>query len=369
MIDSRRPSWSATRHGRPQSGVELPAELLDQALLVLGALDVSLGDQNLSVARLHPQESHGRIMSEPCRPPGPPGPPMWRVLCAFGGDSSGCRPGRRRRRSRCSPSATALGGEPLGDPSRLERLVAAGPAGPPEPRSACSPSRARRRPAWRCPGISTSRSPSKNTSMACSRWPPVITTTLRAERVDPPGQVSTSSSRPRRGPSSPGCSARPQQRPRLGQVRGDHGGAGQQQLCQRARARPGRAAGRRTRRPSPGRARPAWPRAARRAPAPPPRSSARSPSIPILTASTPMSLATARTWAMIISGGIGWTAVTPTVFWAVIAVIAVMPCTPQAANAFRSAWMPAPPPESEPAIERTRWGAPRSPRVAREAPS
>ena len=37
-----------------------------------------------------------------------------------------------------------------------------------------------------------------------------------------------------------------------------------------------------------------------------------------------------------------------------IAVIAVMPCTPQRANAFRSAWMPAPPPESEPAIESTR---------------
>jgi hypothetical protein len=45
---------------------------------------------------------------------------------------------------------------------------------------------------------------------------------------------------------------------------------------------------------------------------------------------------------------------TPTVFWAVIAVMAVIPYTPQAANAFRSAWIPAPPPESEPAIERTR---------------
>ena len=43
----------------------------------------------------------------------------------------------------------------------------------------------------------------------------------------------------------------------------------------------------------------------------------------------------------------------PTVFCAVIAVIAVIPCTPQRANAFRSAWIPAPPPESEPAIEST----------------
>ena len=45
---------------------------------------------------------------------------------------------------------------------------------------------------------------------------------------------------------------------------------------------------------------------------------------------------------------------TATVFCAVMAVIAVIPCTPQRANALRSAWMPAPPPESEPAIESTR---------------
>ncbi len=49
------------------------------------------------------------------------------------------------------------------------------------------------------------------------------------------------------------------------------------------------------------------------------------PSIPILTASTPMSWATALTCATITSGGTACTAVTPTVFWAVIAVIAVIP--------------------------------------------
>ena len=43
-------------------------------------------------------------------------------------------------------------------------------------------------------------------------------------------------------------------------------------------------------------------------------------------------------------------ALTPTVFWAVSATIADMPCTPQRANAFRSAWMPAPPPESDEAM-------------------
>ena len=66
-----------------------------------------------------------------------------------------------------------------------------------------------------------------------------------------------------------------------------------------------------------------------------------------------MSSATARTWATIISGETASTALTPTVFCAVIAVIAVIPCTPQRAKALRSAWMPAPPPESEPAIEST----------------
>ena len=40
-------------------------------------------------------------------------------------------------------------------------------------------------------------------------------------------------------------------------------------------------------------------------------------------------------------------------FCTVIAVIAVVPCTPAFANAFRSAWIPAPPPESLPAIEST----------------
>ena len=45
--------------------------------------------------------------------------------------------------------------------------------------------------------------------------------------------------------------------------------------------------------------------------------------------------------------------VTPIVLCAVSAVIAVIPCTPQRAKAFRSAWIPAPPPESEPAIDST----------------
>ena len=83
---------------------------------------------------------------------------------------------------------------------------------------------------------------------------------------------------------------------------------------------------------------------------------ATSPSIPIFTASTPMSSTTARTCSITASGGSGYTALTPSVFWAVIAVIAVIPCAPQRAKAFRSAWMPAPPPESEPAMESSRGG-------------
>ena len=63
-----------------------------------------------------------------------------------------------------------------------------------------------------------------------------------------------------------------------------------------------------------------------------------------------MSSRTARTWAITIAPGSGWIALTPVVLCAVTAVIAVIPCTPQRANAFRSAWTPAPPPESEPAM-------------------
>ena len=49
-----------------------------------------------------------------------------------------------------------------------------------------------------------------------------------------------------------------------------------------------------------------------------------------------------------------WIERTPIVFCAVSAVMAVMPKQPRAAKVLRSAWMPAPPPESEPAIDRTR---------------
>ena len=54
------------------------------------------------------------------------------------------------------------------------------------------------------------------------------------------------------------------------------------------------------------------------------------------------------------STGIGHTPCTPSVFCAVSAVIAVAAKPPSAVTALMSAWMPAPPPESEPATIRTR---------------
>ena len=80
----------------------------------------------------------------------------------------------------------------------------------------------------------------------------------------------------------------------------------------------------------------------------------REKSIPVFAASTPMSSKTASSWARMKSGGSSWTAVTAAVFCAVSATSADIPWQPAAANAFRSAWIPAPPPESDVAIVNTR---------------
>ncbi len=77
-------------------------------------------------------------------------------------------------------------------------------------------------------------------------------------------------------------------------------------------------------------------------------------SMPVLAASAPRSSRTTSIWARAKSGGTSWIALTPTVFCAVRATIADMPWAPHRAKAFRSAWMPAPPPESEDAIVSTR---------------
>ena len=67
-----------------------------------------------------------------------------------------------------------------------------------------------------------------------------------------------------------------------------------------------------------------------------------------------MSSNTASSWASTKLAGSSWTAATPSVFCAVSATIALVPKQPAAANAFKSAWIPAPPPESEPAIVKQR---------------
>src|SRR6266851_6563837 len=75
---------------------------------------------------------------------------------------------------------------------------------------------------------------------------------------------------------------------------------------------------------------------------------------PVLSASAPMSLSTTSIcWAMK-AGSTATTPCTPSVFWAVKAVIAVAAKAPMAVTALMSAWIPAPPPESEPATIRTR---------------
>ena len=76
--------------------------------------------------------------------------------------------------------------------------------------------------------------------------------------------------------------------------------------------------------------------------------------MPVLAASAPMSSRTALIWSRTNPGDCSAMAVTPRVFCAVSATIADMPCAPQRAKAFRSAWIPAPPPESDEAIVRAR---------------
>jgi len=78
------------------------------------------------------------------------------------------------------------------------------------------------------------------------------------------------------------------------------------------------------------------------------------PIMPIFTASTPISPITARICATTISGGTAWIARTPSVFCAVIAAMAVVGWPPSIVTVRISAWIPAPPPESEPATIRTR---------------
>jgi len=73
-------------------------------------------------------------------------------------------------------------------------------------------------------------------------------------------------------------------------------------------------------------------------------------SIPVFAAAIVKSSATASICAATKAGSRLATALTPRVFCAVIAVMALVPKTANAAKVLRSAWIPAPPLESEPAM-------------------
>ena len=163
-------------------------------------------------------------MSEPCRPPARLPQPMW-GFCAVWRRFPGCRPGRRRRRSRAGPAP------PPREARRLATRAASSGESPWASRAARTEEWVQPDPwaapsGWRGPGSSTSRSPSKNTSIACSRCPPVTTTA-----AGPSAWIRRASA------SDVGLARVVQQGARLGHVRREHGGAGQQQVDQRGARR------------------------------------------------------------------------------------------------------------------------------------
>jgi hypothetical protein len=82
-------------------------------------------------------------------------------------------------------------------------------------------------------------------------------------------------------------------------------------------------------------------------------------SMPVLMAATSTSRDTASICARTSDAGSAKTSSTPVVFCAVTAVSAETPCAPKAAKVFRSAWIPAPPIESLPAmVSAVRMGGP-----------
>ena len=83
-------------------------------------------------------------------------------------------------------------------------------------------------------------------------------------------------------------------------------------------------------------------------------------SIPVLAAAIRMSVKTASNCASIISVESSSAAVTATVFCAVTAVRTDTPKPPLAEIERRSAWIPAPPPESDPAMVATTFISPRT---------
>jgi len=79
---------------------------------------------------------------------------------------------------------------------------------------------------------------------------------------------------------------------------------------------------------------------------------AASASIPVLMAPIGNSSEIACIWSVMIPGSRTRIPLTSRVFWAVIAVTTERPHTPSDWKTLRSAWIPAPPPESDPAMVR-----------------
>ena len=218
------------------------------------------------------------------------------------------------------PSRTASRGDPPRRPRGLERGEARAPGGRRARTSACSRSRARRRRGGARRGSRSSSSPSKKTSVASSRWPPVTTTASGPSACSAPGErlrvVAVVGARRSTRASgrfgvitvARGSSSLDDRR--AGGVVQQHGaGLGDHHRVEHDR-RAGLEQVQRRRAPR-ARSRP-------------------SPSMPIFTASTPMSSATARDLRDDeVSAAPRGCRSTPTVFCAVSAVIAVIPCTPQ----------------------------------------
>src|SRR4051812_977931 len=158
----------------PHALVELAAELLDEPALVLADVEVALGDQLLAVTRPHAEELHGRDYVTRTGP----GPPVRCANCAPSvsrrttfSASTGPAP-RPRPRSPCATASAAI--------SRAARAASSGEW--PSARWAASaelcvqPDPCAAPSGWRTPGSSSTCTPSKNTSVASSRCPPVTTT-------------------------------------------------------------------------------------------------------------------------------------------------------------------------------------------------
>ena len=194
------------------------------------------------------------------------------------------RPARRRRRSRPArwrpprmPSLWRAAPPRAADPPT--------PAARPGPRSGCILTRGRHRRGGALRGSRPATVTVEEHVGRLSRCPPVTTTIRGPEPMDRARQ------RPRRRRRRPGRGQAASSSARASGRSASRPSRAAAAARSARRAPRARAAARRTPRPSPDRARPVSRAAARRAPARPPRSSATFPSIPILTASTPMSLA------------------------------------------------------------------------------